>query len=93
MAENGEVSANQSADVHDVPRSTLKDRLKGRVTHGTKPGPRPYLDSREEEELVGYLFDAAKTSFGKTRQLIKCIAENVAKEKGILRSNHILNGW
>ena len=25
MAENGEVSANQAADVHGVPRSTLKD--------------------------------------------------------------------
>ena len=93
MAENGEVSANQAADAHGVPRSTLKDRLNGRVTHGTKPGPRPYLDSREESELVDYLFNAAKTGFGKTRQQIKCIAENVAKEKGILKSNRISNGW
>ena len=43
MAENGEVSANQAADAHGVPRSILKDRLNGRVTHGTKPGPRPSL--------------------------------------------------
>ena len=78
MAENGEVSANQAADVHGVPRSTLKGRLKGRVTHGKKPGPRPYLDSSEEEELVDYLFDAAKTGFGKTRRQIKCIAERRA---------------
>ena len=42
MAKNGEVSANQAADVHGVPRSTLKDRLKGKVTHGMKPGPHPY---------------------------------------------------
>ena len=33
MAKNGEVSATQAADEHGVPRSTLKDRLKGRVTH------------------------------------------------------------
>ena len=71
MAKNGKLSANQAADEHSVPRSTLKDRLKGRVTHGTKPGPRPYLDSREESELVDYLFNAAKTGFGKTRQQIK----------------------
>ena len=93
MAENGDVSANQAADVHGVPCLTLKDRLKGRVTHETKPGPHPYLDSREEKELVDYLFDAAKTCFGKMGQQIKCIVENVAKEKGILRSNHISNGW
>ena len=71
----------------------MKDRLKGRVTHGTKPGPHPYLDSREESELVDYLFNAAKTGFGKMRQQIKYIAENVAKEKSILKSNHISNGW
>ena len=89
------MSANQAAaklNVHGVSHSTLKDRLKSRVTHGTKPGPPPYLDSREEKELVDYLSDTAKTGFGKTRQQIKCIAESVAKEKGILRSNHTLNG-
>lgn len=91
LAENGEISANHAADIHGVPRSTLKDRLKGRVVHGTKPGPRPYLDSTEERELVDYLFDAAKTGHGKTRQQIKGIAENVAKKKGILKSESISN--
>ena len=93
MAKNSEESANQASDVHSVPRSTLKDRLKGRVTHETKLGPHPYLNSREEKELVDYLLDAAKTGFGKMRQQIKCIAENVAKEKGIPMSNHTSNGW
>ena len=52
-----------------------------------------YLDSREEKELVDCLFDAAKTGFGKMRQQVKCIPENITKEKGILRSNQILNVW
>ena len=34
-----------------VPYSTLKDRLCGRVQHGTKPGPRPYLSCTEEADL------------------------------------------
>ena len=42
-ASTGDVSANKAADVYGVPRSTLKDRLKGRVVHGVKPGPRTYL--------------------------------------------------
>ena len=28
---------------HGVPPSTLRDRIRGRVVHGTKPGPKPYL--------------------------------------------------
>ena len=34
-----------------VPRSTLHDRVSGRVVHGVKPGPKPYLDEPEEKEL------------------------------------------
>lgn len=37
------LSGNKAADLHGVPRSTLKDRLSGRVIHGVKPGPKPYL--------------------------------------------------
>ena len=31
------LSGNKAADLHGVPRSTLKDRLTGRVVHGTRP--------------------------------------------------------
>ena len=93
LARSGEVSANRAADVHGVPRSTLKDRLHGRVVHGTNPGPRPYLEAAEEGELVDYIFDAAKAGYSKTRQQIKGIAEKVAKEKGVLKSKRISDGW
>ena len=39
---------NQAALLHEVPKTTLKNRLSGRVVHGTKPGPRRYLNSNEE---------------------------------------------
>ena len=39
----GQMSANKAANLFGVPRSMLKDRLSGRVVHGTKPGPKPYL--------------------------------------------------
>ena len=47
--ENGSSGINQAALLHGVPKTTLKNRLSGRVVHGTKPGQRPYLDSNEEE--------------------------------------------
>ena len=65
-------SINQAAQQHDVPASTLKDRS-GRVIHGTKPGPVPYLSSKEEDELAVYLVEAFKLGYGKTRRQVKGI--------------------
>ena len=91
--QSGMVSANKAAEIHGVPRSTLKDRLSGRTVHGVKPGPRPYLQEAEEKELSDYLITAAKVGYGKTRKEVKGIAENIAKEKGILKTSRITDGW
>ena len=53
-------SINRAALDHGVPPTTLKDRLSGRVIHGTKPGPVPYLSSAEEDELEAYLLQSCK---------------------------------
>ena len=42
---------NQAACDHGIPKTILKDRVSGRVTHGTNPGPTPYLSTVEEDEL------------------------------------------
>ena len=51
----GKYSVNRIATMYGLPRSTLKDRVTGRVTHGTKPGPHPYLTDNEEEVLAKHL--------------------------------------
>ena len=86
-------SINSAAREHGVPVTTLKNRLSGRVVHGTNPGPVPYLSSMEEEELVEYLSDANKVGYGKTRRQVKVITQRVATEKGVLRSARISDGW
>ena len=43
-----------------VPKTTLKDRLKDRVTHGTKSGPKQYLNN---EELAEFLKDSAAVGY------------------------------
>jgi len=48
-----------------IPPSTLKDRLRGQVAHGSKPGPKPYLSAAEEQELAGHLIDAANIGYRK----------------------------
>ena len=93
-AMSGRMSANKAADVHGVPRSTLKDRLSGRVKHGQKPGPRPYREQSEETELSDYVLQAARIGYGKTRKDVLSIAESVAKSKGMLSAgSRISTGW
>ena len=87
------ISINKAAQLHGVPPSTLKDRLSGRVAHGTKPGPVRYLNDAEERALSEHLIEAAQAGYGKTRKQVKGIVENVAQEKNILRSEHVSDGW
>ena len=44
-----------------VPKKTLKDRL--RDTHGTKSGPKQYLNNEEEKELAEFLKDSAAVGY------------------------------
>ena len=70
-----------AARVHGVPKTSLYNRIKGRVVHGVKPGPKQYLSMEEETELAEFAIEAV---CGQTRKQIMTIAENVAKDKGIL---------
>ena len=83
----------RAARLFGVPRSTLRDRVAGNVKHGTNPGPKPYLTNTEETELASFLVDVAKAGYGKSRGEIKQIAENVAREKKVLKRTKISDGW
>ena len=87
------LSGNQAADLHGVPRSTLKDRLSGRVKHGVKPGPQPYLSAEKESELASHLLQAADMGFGKTRRDVKCVVQEHLQRKGTLKGTSVSNGW
>ena len=80
-------SINHAALDHGVPCTTLKDRLSGRVVHGTKPGPQPYLNDKEERELALFLKDCAAVGYGKTQMDVMSIAQSVAEEKGTLHGS------
>ena len=82
-----------AARVHGVPRTSLYNRIKGRVIHGVKPGPKQYLSTEEETELAEFAIEAASVGCGQTRKQIMIIAENVAKDKGTLQKDRISAGW
>ena len=88
------MGVNKAAELHGVPKSTLKDRVSGRVAHGSKPGPKTYLTSQEETQLANYLLDVSEAGYGKTRKQVKAMVEGIAKEKGAMKSdNKVSDGW
>ena len=86
-------SVRGAAREHGVPYSTLKDRVSGRIEHGTRPGPKPYLNAEEENELGQFLKNCASVGFRKTRRDAMHIAEAVVREKGTLKKENITHGW
>ena len=87
------MSINKAAVLHGVPKTTLKDRLSGRVVHGTNPGPAKYLDEEEKHALADHLIVSAKAGYGKTSKQVKAIVGNMAREKNVLRSHCVSDGW
>jgi len=84
---------------HGISRSTLNNRLSGRVIHGTKPSPKPnpkpYLTIAEEKELAEQLIEAASFGYGKTRQEVMTIVERhiEQKEDVSFRADKVTQGW
>ena len=79
--ENGQ-SVSGAARDYGIPKTTLFDHVSGRVIHGVKPGPRPYLSPREEGTLGHFLKHCAKLGYGKTKKDVLAIAESTAIIKG-----------
>ena len=85
---------NEAARMNNVPPTILKDRISGTVKHhGTKPGPKKYLNDVEEEELAIFLIDVSAMGYGKSRKDVRGIAEDYARNKNMLRKDKITHGW
>ena len=89
----GTMGANAAAKTFGVPPSTLKDRISGRVKHGTKSGPTPYLTDAEEKELVDFLKQSAAMGCGKTKEEVFSILERALKKKGTFHERFNGEGW
>ena len=54
--------------------------MRGKVVHGTKCGPRPYLSPDEELKLSDFIVEVGQ-------------AENVVRDKGMLRGSRVTSSW
>ena len=90
---SGDMKVNRASRVYEVPRTTLKDRLSGRVKHGTNPGPTPYLTCDEEAELATFLIECSGIGYGKTKQEVINIVRRTAAKKGHNMERFNGEGW
>ena len=88
------MGVNRAALEYWVPKSTLKDRVSGRVSHGCKSGRAPYLTHGEEEELYHYLLTCANISYPKRRDdVIGIVRRTLESKPDCDVSNFRGKGW
>ena len=75
----------------NVPRSTLNDRITGRVPHGKKSGKSKHLSDEEEEELVQFLLRCATIGYPRTRQEVIAVVSKACRLRG--KDINVTHGW
>ena len=85
------MSVRGAAEYYGVPKSTLGDRISGRVLPGAKSGPNTYLSSEEEEELVNFLCRTALVGHARTRKEVLAIVNRILSSRG--KNKDVSPGW
>lgn len=65
--------------IFSVPRTTLSDRVKGRVVHGSRGGPKALLSEKDENDLVQYCLYCVQFGFPFTRKQLLAFASSIRK--------------
>lgn len=79
----GGMAKKTACRMYGVPRTTLLDKLAGRVPETpTKPGPSSILSAKEEEILVTYVCDMAKIGHPLTTRQLKLEVKRLMDEDG-----------
>ena len=90
VLEEGE-SIRNASEKYGIPKSTLGDRISGRVLPGATSGSASYLSLKEELELATFLCQAAAIGFGHTRAEVIAVVERVLSSRGI--KQRVTHGW
>ena len=75
----------------DVPRSTLHDRVTGKVKMGARRGPPSYLTIEEEDELTNFLIRCAEIGYAHSLPQVLSLVQNIVNAKGIQKM--VTRGW
>ena len=82
----------EAAVAYNIPRSTIGDRVSGRIQMGSKCGPTTYLTPYEEKELVDFLIGCGRIGFARTRKQVMTLVRAAMVKKG-KENAPVTNGW
>lgn len=87
------MSVREAAAMFGVPKSTLHDRISGRVQPGAVGGAPRYLDDEGEEELVRWLEGCAAVGYAKSVREVHGIVGAIVAAKNNLDNVVVSHGW
>ena len=85
------ISVRKAALMYGIPKSTLGDRISGRVLEGSKSGPLKYLSELEETELISFIIGCAEVGYPKTVKDILVLVQQILASRGVYRE--VTYGW
>ena len=87
------VSVRLAAEEYGVPRSTLNDKVSGKVPVQAKSGRKAYLTDEEEDRLVEFLVGCASVGYAKSRRDVLAIAQQVFNARNPDSDVELTKGW
>ena len=89
----GKISVRMAAEQYGVPKSTLHDKVAGKVPMKAKSGKKKYLTDEEEASLVEFLVGCASVGYAKSRRDVQAIAQQIANAHNPGPEIEITKGW
>lgn len=90
---NGVLGVRRAALEYNIPKSTLSDRVSGRVRPGATSGAPRYLDAEEEEEVVRWITGCAEVGCTKSVREVRAVVSAIVAKKFGVASINISHGW
>lgn len=87
----GTMSVRKAAEEYGVPRSTLHEKVTGKVALQVKSGSKNYLTDEEEASLVDFLVGCATIGYAKSRKDVMAIAQQIISTRK--PDVEITKGW
>ena len=85
------LSIRRAAEEYHVPRTTLGDRVSGRIIPGAMSGKPRYLSDKEEEKLVTFLLRCASVGYPRSRKDVIAIVQRACFARGL--NVNVTHGW
>ena len=87
----GTMSVRKAAEEYGVPRSTLHEKVTGKVVLQARSGSKTYLTNEEEASLLDFLIGCASIGYAKSRKDVLAIAQQIVHTRK--PDVEITKGW